>query len=222
MESDRSQAELVRHSLELAGHLARHCDRADGLLRALERDPVDVLVLDWDCKEHGGAEALKRVRASRQPRVPVLLASIGNREQDVVTAFRQGADAFMAKPVRQRELVARVEALGRHANRQRMQPDLLELGPYRVNFQMRTLHRCGRVVSLTSKDFDLAVFLLRNPGRLLSRREIFESVWGYPADAASRTLDTHVCRVRSKLALTVEHGWCLAAVYRFGYRLTTV
>jgi DNA-binding response OmpR family regulator len=222
LENDPSQAELVRHSLELAGHLARRCDRADGLLRALEQDPLDVLVLDWDCKENGGAEALKRVRASPQPRVPVLVASICNREEDVVTAFRQGADAFMPKPVRQRELVARVEALARHANRHSRRPDLLELGPYRADCQMRTLLRCGRAVSLTSKDFDLSVLFLRNVGRLISRRDICESVWGCSANVTSRTLDTHVSRVRRKLALTAENGWSLAAAYGFGYRLTAV
>jgi DNA-binding response OmpR family regulator len=87
---------------------------------------------------------------------------------------------------------------------------------------MRTLLRCGRVVSLTSKDFDLSVFFLRNVGRLLSRQEIRESVWGSGADLTSRTLDTHVSRVRRRLALTADNGWCLAAVYGFGYRLTTV
>ncbi len=222
METDRSQAELVRHSLQRAGHLARHCDRADALLRALEQDRFDVLVLDWDCKENGGAEALRRVRASRQPRVPVLFASARDLEQDVVTALRQGADAFMVKPMHHRELVARVEALARRAKHHSRQPEALQLGPYHVDCQMRTLLRCGSVVELTRKDFDLSVLFLRNVGRLLSRRDICQGVWGSSANVTSRTLDTHVSRVRSKLALTRENGWCLAAVYRFGYRLKQV
>jgi DNA-binding response OmpR family regulator len=222
MDDDPSQAELMRLSLELAGHRARRCDRVHGLLHTLEQDRCDVLVLEWDNKETGGVEAIRRVRTSRQPNVPVLFASARNLEQDVVTAFRHGADAFVAKPARLQELVARVEVLGRRANRHHTKVELLELGPYRADSQMRTLLRCGRVVSLTSKDFDLSVFFLRNVGRLLSRQEIRESVWGSGADLTSRTLDTHVSRVRRRLALTADNGWCLAAVYGFGYRLTTV
>ena len=75
---------------------------------------------------------------------------------------------------------------------------------------------------LTTKDFEVAVLFLSNIGRMLSRRQIQECVWGPAGPSGSRTLDTHVCRIRSKLKLTPEHGWQLAAAYRFGYRLTHV
>jgi DNA-binding response OmpR family regulator len=82
--------------------------------------------------------------------------------------------------------------------------------------------RAGRAVDLTQKDFDLAVFLFRNVGNLVSRGHILESVWGRSPDLNTRTVDTHVSRLRSKLGLVPEHGWRLTAVYQHGYRLEAV
>jgi two-component system, OmpR family, response regulator RegX3 len=83
----------------------------------------------------------------------------------------------------------------------------------------RVVTRKGEPVDLTQKDFDLAVFLFRNVGQLVSRGHILESVWGRSADLNTRTVDTHVSRLRSKLGLTPEHGWRLSAIYQHGYRL---
>jgi DNA-binding response OmpR family regulator len=90
---------------------------------------------------------------------------------------------------------------------------------FRVNGEARQLLRDDEVLELTAKDFDLAVLFLRNVGRLLSRRHIRERVWGVSQELNSRTLDTHVSRVRSKLRLLPAHGWRLSAVYGHGYRL---
>jgi DNA-binding response OmpR family regulator len=82
--------------------------------------------------------------------------------------------------------------------------------------------RAGQAVELTQKDFDLAVFLFRNVGNLVSRGHILESVWGRSPDLNTRTVDTHVSRLRAKLGLVPENGWRLTAVYQHGYRLETV
>jgi len=121
--------------------------------------------------------------------------------------------------VRRLELLARLEALSRRGRHASDQAEVLEVDVFRVDCQTRTVQRNGQGVDLTAKDFDLSVLFLRNIGRLLSRGHIRETVWGPNAVVTSRTLDTHVSRIRNKLGLTPDHGWRLAAVYRYGYRL---
>ena len=219
VEDDLSQAELLSHWLELAGHRCHHYDRGEGLMRALDQESFDVLVLDWNLPDISGVDVLKRIRASQQASLPILFVTARNREDDVVMALRQGADDYMVKPVRRLELIARLEAIARRGKHHNEQPEVLELDVYRVDCQTRTVTREQRPVELTAKDFDLSVLFLRNVGRLLSRGHIRESVWGPNAVVTSRTLDTHVSRIRNKLGLTPENGWRLAAVYRYGYRL---
>jgi DNA-binding response OmpR family regulator len=219
LEDDISQTELLSHWLQLAGHHPHAFEQGANLLRALERESFDALLLDWNVPDLSGVEVLKRVRQRLHSSVPVLFVTGRNREDDVVLALREGADDYMIKPVRRLELLARLEALSRRGRHGQEQAEVLEVDVFRVDCQTRTVLRHGRQVDLTAKDFDLSVLFLRNIGRLLSRGHIRETVWGPNAVVTSRTLDTHVSRIRNKLGLTPEHGWRLAAVYRYGYRL---
>jgi len=219
VEDDPSQAELLTHWLELAGHHCHHFDRGELLIRALDQESFDVLLLDWNLPDISGVDVLKRIRTSSQSGLPILFVTARNREDDVVTALRQGADDYMVKPVRRLELLARLEAIARRGKHRIEQPEVMEIDVFKVDTQTRTVMRNDRQVELTAKDFDLSVLFLRNIGRLLSRGHIRENVWGPSAVVTSRTLDTHVSRIRNKLGLTPENGWRLAAVYRYGYRL---
>jgi DNA-binding response OmpR family regulator len=219
VEDDPSQAELLTHWLELAGHHCHHFDRGETLIRALDQESFDILVLDWNLPDISGVDVLKRIRGNQQSSLPILFVTARNREDDVVMALRQGADDYMVKPVRRLELIARLEAIARRGKHRTEQAEVLELDVYRVDCQTRTVTREDRPVDLTAKDFDLSVLFLRNVGRLPSRGHIRESVWGPNAVVTSRTLDTHVSRIRNKLRLMPENGWRLAAVYRYGYRL---
>jgi DNA-binding response OmpR family regulator len=219
LEDDVSQTELLSHWLQLAGHHAHAFEQGAQLLRSLERESFDILVLDWNVPDLNGIEVLKRVRSRLHSAIPVLFVTGRNREDDVVMALREGADDYMVKPVRRLELLARLEALARRGRHGQQQADVIELDVFKVDCQTRTVLRNGKAVDLTAKDFDLSVLFLRNVGRLLSRGHIRETVWGPNAVVTSRTLDTHVSRIRNKLGLTPDYGWRLAAVYRYGYRL---
>jgi DNA-binding response OmpR family regulator len=117
-------------------------------------------------------------------------------------------------------LLARIDALARRARSiPHSQPAATQIGCFRVDSQNRTVERDGEPVKLTAKDFGLAALFLGNVGRLLSRRYIEQAVWPCNTNVSSRTLDTHVCRVRAKLHLFPEFGWRLTAVYSHGYRL---
>src|SRR6476660_8906073 len=152
VEDDLSQAELLSHWLELAGHHCHHYDRGEGLMRALDQESFDVLVLDWNLPDISGVDVLKRIRASRQSALPILFVTARNREDDVVTALRQGADDYMVKPVRRLELLARLEAIARRGQHGQEQAEVLELDVYRVDCQTRTVLRNTAPVDVSSEE----------------------------------------------------------------------
>ena len=219
VEDDPSQAELLSHWLRRGGHQSHCFERGATAIHALSQNSFDVLVLDWNLQDIGGVEVLRRIRGSGQASLPILFASARGREEDVVSALREGADDYMIKPVRRLEFIARLEAIARRGRHREQRPEMMKVDVYDIDGRSRTLMRDGRPVDLTTKDFDLSVLFLRNVGQLLSRQQICECVWGGRGVVTSRTLDTHVSRVRSKLGFTPENGWRLVAKYSYGYRL---
>ena len=219
LENDSSLAHLLGNWLAFAGHRCIRHEGAQSLVHALRHETFDVLVLDGDLPDASGAGLLRHVRSELQSSLPILFFTAQESEDDVVTALRQGADDCMNKPLRRMELLARLEAITRRGGLERVQPEVIDLGSLRVDCRMRTAQLDDQLVNLTAKDFDLSVLFLRNIGRLLSRRWLSEAVWGHRAAVASRTLDTHVSRIRHRLRLTPHNGWRLTAVYGHGYRL---
>jgi len=219
LEDDPNQSELLARWLEMAGHRCHAFDKGAELLRDLERETYDALILDWAVPDVSGVEVLRRLRQKLRHHTPVLFVTARQQEEDIVNALKQGADDYMIKPVRRHEFLARVEAVARRTRALTPEHSSFEVDVFRVDMQTRTLNKNEQPLELTTKDFELATLFLRNIGRLMSRGHIREMVWGVDANVTSRTLDTHVSRVRNKLGLTPETGWRLAAVYRYGYRL---
>jgi DNA-binding response OmpR family regulator len=217
LEDDPSQLELIGYWLKSAGHHADTFEQGALLLRALEHETYDALLLDWNVPDVSGIEVLRQVRQQLHKGTPVLFGTARDAEEDIVAALRAGADDYLIKPMRRMELLARLQTVTRRVAVEAVQ--FLEVGRFRVDCTARQLLRDDVPVQLTAKDFDLAVFFLRNVGRLLTRGQIRECVWGVSQELNSRTLDTHVSRIRNKLRLRAEHGWSLAAVYGYGYRL---
>ena len=223
LEDDQDQADLVCAWLKAAGHICHIYLLGKDLVRDAKRETFDMFLLDWEVPAMSGAEVLIWIRANIAEHVPVLFVTARQREEDIVHALTGGADDYMVKPLSKLELLARVDALGRRA-RPSARPDegVLEFGRLSVDCNSRRVRLDGEEVAMTQKDYELALFLLRNIGRLLSRGYILEAVWGQSAEINTRTVDTHVSRIRGKLQLTPESGWRLSAVYQHGYRLERV
>jgi len=223
LEDDQDQSDLVCAWLKAAGHSCHAYVLGKDLVRDAQRETFDVFLLDWEVPGMSGAEVLVWIRANIAEPVPVLFVTARQREEDIVHALSSGADDYMVKPLGRLELLARIDALGRRARPgPRADEGVLEFGRLSVDCRTRQFRLDGAEVAMTQKDFELALFLLRNLGRLLSRGYILEAVWGQSAEINTRTVDTHVSRIRGKLQLTPENGWRLSAVYQHGYRLERV
>lgn len=223
LEDEQDQADLVCAWLKAAGHSCHAFALGKDLLRSAQRETFDMFLLDWEVPGMTGAEVLVWIRANIAEPVPVLFVTARQREEDIVHALSSGADDYMIKPLGKLELLARIEALARRSRPSpRTEEAVLEYGRLSVDCRSRQVKLDGAEVAMTQKDYELALFLLRNIGRLLSRAYILESVWGQSADINTRTVDTHVSRIRGKLQLTPDNGWSLSAVYQHGYRLERV
>lgn len=222
LDDDPIHLEIAAAALEQAGHQYSCYSASKELLSALGTEQFDLLILDWMLPEISGLGVLVRVREQMKIRVPVLFLTGRDSERDIVQALESGADDYLAKPLRPRELIARTQALLRRARGRKEVSHVLEIGPFRLDKQIHVIYREGQPITMTEKEFDLSRYLLRNLGAALSRAEIQEAVWGRDASIPSRTLDTHISRVRTKLHLQPEGGFMLAPIYSYGYRLLSV
>ncbi|MFJ4293542.1 response regulator transcription factor [Cupriavidus sp. NPDC089707] len=223
LEDAPADAALIRRIIAGGGHECVTFTESRKLLLALRNACFDLLLLDWSMPDLSGREVLAWVRTHLDRRVPVMFLSGRDAEQDIISALAAGADDYMVKPVRPAELSARVECLLRRAYPAVQSPHApLRLGEYAFDCAMRTATCNGHPICLTPKEFDLAVLLFRNEGRIVTRDHITAAVWGRDISSLSRTIDTHVSRVRSKLGLQASQALRLTPVYTHGYRLERI
>ncbi len=219
LEDDKSQSDVMQVWLQAVGHECAVYPNGAAFRKALAHYQYDLIILDWILPDSDGITELQWVRQTLNLNVPIIFVTQMDKEEDVVLALEQGADDYMVKPVKPLEMLARITALGRRAYPQTDRSEILDFGDYRLNSLSRAIEWRGERVDLTHKEFDLSLYLFRNLGRLLSRGHILETVWGTSAELNTRTVDTHVSRIRNKLGLLPENGWKLSAVYQHGYRL---
>jgi DNA-binding response OmpR family regulator len=219
LDNDRSQADLICQVLTSAGHVCQSFDSGKEMLAHLRKDSFDMLILDWQVADLNGAEVLRRAKEKMSSTTPMMFLTNSSAEDDIVAGIAAGADDYMIKPLRRGELVARVQALLRRAYPTQNGAEQLQFGPYIFETRPGRLLMDGVVIEVTHKEFYLALLFFRNIGRPLSRAYIHEAVWIRETAVPSRTMDTHVSRVRNKLQLRPENGFRLVPVYSYGYRL---
>lgn len=219
LDNDRSQSDLICQVLGSVGHTCHGYQTGRDVLQHLRKDSYDMLILDWQVVDLGAAEVLRRAREKLPDAAPVMFLTTSSGEDDIVAGLDAGADDYMIKPLRRGELVARVQALLRRAYPAQNGAEQLQFGQYLFETRPGRLLMDGSVLDVTQKEFALALLFFRNIGRPLSRAYIHEAVWVKESAVPSRTMDTHVSRVRNKLGLKPENGYRLVPVYSYGYRL---
>ena len=221
LDDDPLQLEFFTHALTSLGHACRTYSTGAALLKDLRRETFDLLIVDWQLPDIEGPEIVTWVRQQLGSELPILFVTNRQSESDIVQGLGCGADDFMVKPVRMAEFSARVGALLRRAY-----PDsangVLEFGRFRFIHDTRGLEMDGTPVELKAREYELALFLFQNMGRLLSRDHLREVIWGHSAEVISRSLDTHISRLRSLLDLRPANGYMITAVYGVGYRFEAV
>jgi len=188
---------------------------------ALRKESFDLFVLDWMMPDFDGEQVLRWLNEQNERVTPVIFVTQRDSEEDIARILNLGADDYITKPVRKKELLARIIAVTRRSQAG-AHKEVQEYPPYRINLTTHTCFRHDQPIRLTQREFELVTFMFRNAGRLLSRGHILSSVWGQSSEFTTRTVDTHISRIRKKLELVPENGWRLSAIYHQGYRLEQV
>ncbi|MEM5436653.1 response regulator transcription factor [Paraburkholderia diazotrophica] len=220
LQSDATLAKHLEISLVDAGHTCTRQEDGLCMLRMLSRSSVDLLVLDWRVGRLSGADLLRNIRATGGTRLPVVFASQDNSDESAMRALTLGADDYIGLPVNLSLFRLRVDALLRRSYPQPAEDAEYQLGPYRFSRNRLTVSFQGERVILSDTQFRLAELLFSNIGRLLSRDHIFASIWGREFVEATRTIDSHISRIRSLLKIDGRSGFEIQSVYKIGYRLT--
>ncbi|MBS0469035.1 MAG: response regulator transcription factor [Proteobacteria bacterium] len=221
LDDDPLQLEFFTHALTSLGHVCRTYATGAALLKDLRRETFDLLIVDWQLPDIEGPDVVAKARQLVGAELPIIFVTNRQAESDIVAGLASGADDFMVKPVRVAEFAARIGALLRRAYPGSAN-SVLEFGRYRFVPETRALQMDGAPVELKAREYELALFLFQNLGRLLSRDHLREIIWGHSAEVISRSLDTHVSRLRSLLDLRPNNGYMITAVYGVGYRFEAV
>jgi two-component system alkaline phosphatase synthesis response regulator PhoP len=217
VEDDPDIALLVARYLDKAGFVTERAATGVDALHAIAARPPDLLVLDLMLPQVDGLQICRTLRANEKTAdIPIIMLTARGDEAERIVGLEIGADDYLAKPFSPNELVARVRALLRRANRGGLAASVLEYGPILLDVGRHSVSAGSQEVILTAKEFLLLEYLLQHRGRVLSRDVLLTDVWGYTYTGGTRTVDVHVRRLREKLPVLAD---AIVTVKQFGYKL---
>ncbi|WP_067543232.1 response regulator transcription factor [Nocardia crassostreae] len=221
VEDEESLADPLAFLLRREGFEVTVVGDGPSALAEFDRSGADIVLLDLMLPGMSGTDVCKQLRARGS--VPVIMVTARDSEIDKVVGLELGADDYVTKPYSSRELIARIRAVLRRGAGD--EPDnggetsVLEAGPVRMDVDRHTVQVNGKAVTLPLKEFDLLEYLLRNSGRVLTRGQLIDRVWGADYVGDTKTLDVHVKRLRSKIESDPAKPEHLVTVRGLGYKL---
>ena len=192
VDDDPDIAALMMLWLEEEGHDCTHYAGGQDFIKVVRNKNFDIVLLDWIMPEFDGEETLNWIKSHDDVDVPVIFVTQRANEDDVAKILTLGADDYITKPIRHKEMIARINAVARRTN-PHVNDEVIELTPYRIDSTSREVRVDGE--------------------------QIMSAVWGYDLGLNTRTVDTHMSRIRKKLEIAPEKGWRLSSIYHQGYRL---
>lgn len=199
VEDEESLSLLLRYNLESEGYQVDVSDRGDEAELKLRESVPDLLLLDWMLPGLSGIELCRRVRARDETRnLPVIMLTARGEETERIRGLSTGADDYVVKPFSVPELMARVKAMLRRAKPQ-VVSRLLQAGDLEMDRETHRVHRATREIHLGPTEFKLLEFFLQSPGRVFSREQLLDGVWGHDVYVDERTVDVHVGRLRKAI-----------------------
>jgi two-component system response regulator RegX3 len=217
VEDEESYSDALAYMLRKEGFEVGLAATGPEALIEFDRAGADIVLLDLMLPGLPGTEVCRRIRQTSN--VPVIMVSAKDDEVDKVVGLELGADDYITKPYSPRELVARIRAVLRRGSEPELAPQTLEVGPVRMDVERHTVTVDGTDVRLPLKEFELLEMFLRNPGRVLTRGQLIDRVWGSDYVGDTKTLDVHVKRLRSKLEADPAEPKLLTTVRGLGYKL---
>ncbi|HEV7791086.1 MAG TPA: response regulator transcription factor [Pseudonocardia sp.] len=220
VEDEESFADPLAFLLRKEGFTAAVAGTGQDALEEFDRNGADIVLLDLMLPGMSGTDVCKALR--QRSAVPVIMVTARDSEIDKVVGLELGADDYVTKPYSARELIARVRAvLRRGGESEDASPAVLEAGPVRMDVERHVVTVTGGEVPLPLKEFDLLEYLLRNVGRVLTRGQLIDRVWGADYVGDTKTLDVHVKRLRSKIEADPSAPRHLVTVRGLGYKFET-
>ncbi len=216
VDDEKDLRSLLEYNLTQAGFAVETAEDGRAALSKLKASPPDLVVLDLLLPDVPGTELLKTIKRAERP-VPVLLLTAKGEEVDRLVGFELGADDYVVKPFSVRELVLRIRAILRRGEEAGAEAERYEHGELAIDVSRHQLLVGGEPVSLTALEFRLLTTLIDRKGRVQTRKMLLADVWGFSADLETRTVDTHIKRLREKLG---SAGRFVETVRGLGYRFS--
>lgn len=217
VEDEHSIAEPLSFLLEKEGFQVRHVDNGQDALEAFAQDVPDLMLLDLMLPGMSGTDVCRAIRLSST--VPIIMLTAKDTELDVVVGLELGADDYVTKPYASRELLARIRALLRRAESQSDDDDaVLQRSGIQLDLDRHALTVRGSEVAMPLREFELLEYLMSNAGRVLTRSQLIDRVWGSDYFGDTKTLDVHIKRIRSRIEEDPGAPTLLTTVRGVGYR----
>jgi two-component system response regulator RegX3 len=217
VEDEESFSEAVSFMLRREGYEVAVASDGNEALEEFDRNGADLVLLDLMLPGVSGTEVCRSIRGKSQ--VPIIMLTAKDGEVDKVVGLELGADDYVTKPFSSRELLARVRAvLRRHGEHEDLLPVVVEAGPVRMDVDRHVVTVRGETVSMPLKEFDLLEILVRNAGRVLTRAQLIDRVWGTDYVGDTKTLDVHIKRLRAKVEVDPANPLHITTVRGLGYK----
>ncbi|OJU09127.1 MAG: DNA-binding response regulator [Clostridiales bacterium 43-6] len=220
VDDEPSIRRLISVALKDEGYMTEEYSDGSSLLAAIRYRKPDGIILDWMMPPPDGIEVCKRLRQDYETRpIPILMLTARGDETDKILGLEMGADDFISKPFSVKELIARVHALLRRKDYLTAKtPEILKFGGLKVDLASRRVTTDGRFVELTLKEFDLLTTLMNNRGRVLTREQLLDKVWGIGYYGDARTVDVHIRYLRQKIESDADKPVYIQTLRGVGYR----
>jgi two-component system response regulator RegX3 len=218
VEDEESFSDPLSYLLKKEGYDVAVADTGPAALTEFEQNGADLVLLDLMLPGLSGIDVCRQLR--QRSSVPVIMLTAKDSEIDKVVGLELGADDYVTKPYSSRELLARIKAvLRRLAEPEELLPATMEAGPVRMDVERHTVTVRGEPVALPLKEFELLEMLMRNSGRVLTRMQLIDRVWGSDYVGDTKTLDVHIKRLRSKIEEDPSNPVHIVTVRGLGYKL---
>jgi DNA-binding response OmpR family regulator len=218
IEDDKNISKLVKYNLEKAGYECTATATGEDALKILEKSNVDLIILDIMLPKMDGFETCKQIKQNEKiSRIPIIMLTAKGEEIDRVIGLELGADDYVVKPFSPRELTLRVKAILKRSKPAAVEKDIISSGDLKVDKTRHKVFVGKKEVEFTLMEFNLLVILMQRAGRVQSREQLLEDVWDIASDVTTRTVDTHIKRLRQKLGKT---GKRIETVRGIGYRFS--